>query len=135
MSQNDWATIMPFGPVTLIFYWPKQIFSGQPKEGWPSFQALHYVIKFVSDSDRSVVFSSLTLVSSTNKTDCNNIIEILLKVALNTIHTPTFILLYENSWLMEGIQLHFKTLWLWVLSKHVNRWQVEMGSITVLYYK
>ena len=49
MSQNDWATIMPFGPVTLIFYWPKQIFSGQPKEGWPSFQALHYVIKFVSD--------------------------------------------------------------------------------------
>jgi hypothetical protein len=31
MSQNDWATIMPFGPVTLIFYWPKQIFSG----GWP----------------------------------------------------------------------------------------------------
>ena len=28
MSQNVWATIMPFGPVTLIFYWPKQIFSG-----------------------------------------------------------------------------------------------------------
>ena len=25
MSQNDWATIMPFGPVTLIFYWPKNI--------------------------------------------------------------------------------------------------------------
>ena len=31
MSQIVWATIMPFGPVTLIFYWPKQIFSGQPK--------------------------------------------------------------------------------------------------------
>ena len=28
MSQNFWATNMPFGPVTLIFYWPKQIFSG-----------------------------------------------------------------------------------------------------------
>ena len=26
MSQNVWATIMPFGPVTLIFYWPKKIF-------------------------------------------------------------------------------------------------------------
>ena len=26
MSQNDWATIMPFGPVTLIFYWPKKNF-------------------------------------------------------------------------------------------------------------
>ncbi len=24
MSQNLWATIMPFGPVTLIFYWPKK---------------------------------------------------------------------------------------------------------------
>ena len=22
MSQNVWATIMPFGPVTIIFYWP-----------------------------------------------------------------------------------------------------------------
>ena len=26
MSQNDWATILPFGPVTLIFYWPKKKF-------------------------------------------------------------------------------------------------------------
>ena len=26
MSQNDWATIMPFGPVTLIFYWPQFFF-------------------------------------------------------------------------------------------------------------
>jgi hypothetical protein len=24
MSQNVWPTIMPFGPVTLIFYWPKK---------------------------------------------------------------------------------------------------------------
>jgi hypothetical protein len=29
MSQNVWATIMPFGPVTLIFYWPKKKISGQ----------------------------------------------------------------------------------------------------------
>ena len=39
MSQNVWATIMPFGPVTLIFYWPKNFFYGLAK-GWPSFQAL-----------------------------------------------------------------------------------------------
>jgi hypothetical protein len=26
MSQNVWATIMPFGLVTLIFYWPKIFF-------------------------------------------------------------------------------------------------------------
>ena len=31
MSQNVWATIMPFGPVTLIFYWPKKKFPGRPK--------------------------------------------------------------------------------------------------------
>ena len=30
MSQNVWATIMPLEPVTLIFYWPKKTFSGQP---------------------------------------------------------------------------------------------------------
>ena len=29
MSQNFWATIMPFGPVTLIFYWPKKNISGR----------------------------------------------------------------------------------------------------------
>ena len=33
MSQNVWAIIMPFGPVTIIFYWPKKFFSGQPKAG------------------------------------------------------------------------------------------------------
>ena len=26
MSQNVWATIIPFGLVTLIFYWPKYFF-------------------------------------------------------------------------------------------------------------
>ena len=35
MSQNLWATIMPFGLVTLIFYWTK---------GWPSFQALYLAL-------------------------------------------------------------------------------------------
>ena len=29
MSQNVWATIMPFGPMTLIFYWPKKKCSAQ----------------------------------------------------------------------------------------------------------
>jgi hypothetical protein len=44
----------------------------------------HYVIKFVKVTcGRSVVFS-------TNKSDCHDIIEILLKVALNTIKQTTF---------------------------------------------
>ena len=41
----------------------------------------HYVIKFVSDLRQVGVFSPGTPVSSTNKTDCHNITEILLKVA------------------------------------------------------
>ena len=48
----------------------------------------HYVIKFVSYCDRSVVFS-------TNKTDRHDITEILFKVALNTINLPNLNLLLE----------------------------------------
>jgi hypothetical protein len=43
-----------------------------------------YVIKFVSDLRQVGGFSPGTPVSSTNKTDCHDITEILLKVALNT---------------------------------------------------
>ena len=49
----------------------------------------HYLIKFVSDLQRSL-FSLETLVSSTNKTDLHDITEILLKVALNTIPKTSF---------------------------------------------
>jgi len=46
----------------------------------------HYVIKFGSDLRKVVEFSPST-VSSTNKTDCHDIADILLlKVALNTIN-------------------------------------------------
>jgi hypothetical protein len=48
-----------------------------------------YVKKFVSDLPPIRGFSSGTMVSSTNKTDRNNITEILLKVVLNTINQPT----------------------------------------------
>ena len=45
--------------------------------------------------DRSVVFSCVLLISSTNKTDCHNIIEILLKGALKSI-TLTLKVPYMN---------------------------------------
>jgi hypothetical protein len=45
----------------------------------------HYVIKFVSDLRQVRGFCPCTLVFSTNKTDRNDIIEILLKVALSSI--------------------------------------------------
>ena len=44
MSQNFWATIMPFGPVTLNFLLAPIFFSGpakKKKKGWSSFQTLH----------------------------------------------------------------------------------------------
>jgi hypothetical protein len=44
------------------------------------------MIKFVSDLRPVGGFSPGTLVSSTNKTDRHDIVEILLKVALNTIY-------------------------------------------------
>ena len=47
----------------------------------------HFVIKFVSDLRR---FSPGTPVSSTSKTDCHDITDILLRAGLNTIiHKPT----------------------------------------------
>jgi hypothetical protein len=40
MSQNVWATIMPFGPVTNFLL--AQNFFFEPAKGWSSFQALIY---------------------------------------------------------------------------------------------
>ena len=48
----------------------------------------HYVIKVVSDLRQRWRFFLGTLVFSTNKTDCYDITEILLKIALNTITLP-----------------------------------------------
>jgi hypothetical protein len=51
-----------------------------------------YVINFVSDLRHVSGFLWVLPVSSTNKTDCHDITEILLKVALNTITPPPEIL-------------------------------------------
>ena len=45
----------------------------------------HYVIKFASDLQQVDGFSPGTPVSSTNKTDCHDITELLLKVALTRL--------------------------------------------------
>ena len=52
-----------------------------------------YVMKLVSYCQW---FSPGTLVSSTNKTDCHDITEILLKVALNTI-TLTLLFIFNSG--------------------------------------
>ena len=48
----------------------------------------HYVIKFVSDLRQVAGFSPSNPISSTYKTDRQNITEILLNVALNKINQP-----------------------------------------------
>ena len=60
----------------------------------------YYVIKFVSDLRQvgGFFFSPGTMVSSTNNTDCRDITEILLKVALNTINQTNLFLV---TWLFK----------------------------------
>ena len=64
----------------LSVYHLKMVLSLNPVHG-EVYSTQHYVIKFVSDMRQVGVFSPGTPVSSTNKTDCHNITEILLKVA------------------------------------------------------
>ena len=56
------------------------------------FERLSLYYRYVKFCQRLVtgpLFSLGTPVSSTNKTDCHNITEMLLKVVLNTINQPT----------------------------------------------
>ena len=62
-----------------------KVVSSNPVHG-EVYSIQHYVIKFDSDLRQVGGFSLGTSVSSTNETDCHNITEILLKVALNTIN-------------------------------------------------
>ena len=59
-----------------------KVVSSNPVHG-EAYPIQHYVIKFASDLRW---FSTGTPVFSTNKTDCHDITQILLKVALNTIN-------------------------------------------------
>ena len=54
----------------------------------------HYVIAFVSDLRQCRWFSHDTPVTTTNKTDCHDITEALLKVALNIIDTANILFSY-----------------------------------------
>ena len=60
----------------------------------------HYVIKFVSDLRQVGCFLQGPPVSFTNKTDRHDIIEILLKVALNAMNQANLYYIYFCCWLM-----------------------------------
>ena len=60
------------------------IVSSNPANG-EVYSIQHYVIKFVSDLRQVGAFRQVLRFSSTNKNDCHDITEILLKVALSTI--------------------------------------------------
>jgi hypothetical protein len=93
--QNSNNTKSFLGDVMVVIVWlldlqlPVQsvliatkVASLNPAHDWV-YSKQHYVIMFVSDLRQ---FSLGTSVSSTNKTDCHDVTEILLKVALNTIN-------------------------------------------------
>jgi hypothetical protein len=93
--QNSNNTKSFLGDVVVVIVWlldlqlPVQsvpiatkVASLNPAHDWV-YSKQHYVIMFVSDLRQ---FSLGTSVSSTNKTDCHDVTEILLKVALNTIN-------------------------------------------------
>jgi hypothetical protein len=63
------------------------VVSSNPVHG-EMYSIQHYVIKFGQLLVTDQWFSPGTPVSSTNKTDCHDIIETLLKVVLNTINKP-----------------------------------------------
>ena len=65
-------------------------------------------IVIVSDLRQIDVFSPLTLVSSTNKTDCHNITEILLKVVLNTTTLTPLSSLLSGSFISHKPHGRFK---------------------------
>ena len=69
----------------------------------------HYVIKFVSDFlETGQWFSPGPPVSSTNKTDCHDIAEILLKVTLNTIKPTNHQIMCLTEWC--GCFIYFSRL-------------------------
>jgi hypothetical protein len=63
----------------------------------------HYVIKFVSNLRQVGGFSPGTPISSTNKTDRQDITEILLKVPLSTINQPT---IKDSTHVFHPIELY-----------------------------
>ena len=64
----------------------------------------HYVIKFVSDLRHAGGFPPGTPASSTNKTDCHDVAEAWLKVALNTINIT--LIYVTHTFFVERVFMH-----------------------------
>ena len=79
--------LIVFGITTICSISAYHYVSSNPVHG-EVYLIQHYVIKFVSYLRQCWWFSLGTPVSSTNKTDRQDITEILLKVALSTINQP-----------------------------------------------
>ena len=62
MSQNDWAIIMLFGPVTNYLLAPKKI------AGWPSFQSLsntfwgYYLFQEITQEQRNIMMKQSNVI-------------------------------------------------------------------------
>ena len=90
-----WLYLISEGAIMFVIVWlldlqlpvliTSEIVNLNPVHG-EVYSIQHYVIKFVSDLQQVGGFLLVLPVSSTNKTNCHNIIEIMLKVALNMIN-------------------------------------------------
>ena len=90
-----WLYLISEGAIMFVIVWlldlqlpvliTSEIVNMNPVHG-EVYSIQHYVIKFVSDLQQVGGFLLVLPVSSTNKTNCHNIIEIMLKVALNMIN-------------------------------------------------
>ena len=88
----------------------------------------HYVIKFVSDLRQVCGFSLGTPVSSTNKTGCHDINEILLKVTLNTkILTLT---LHTKYFKLTSLHYQANLLFIGTTKCLKNEWDFSLVSLT-----
>ena len=72
----------------------------------------HYEMKFVSNLRQVGSFPPVTPVSSTNKTDCHDIAEILFKVVLNTINKPKNVVIVETICLKSVVNFTCRNTYL-----------------------
>jgi hypothetical protein len=80
-------------------------------------------MKFVSNLRQVGSFPPVTPVSSTNKTDCHDIAEILLKVVLNTINKPKNVVItyYKETISILSFYLSFIGLvWFMVIQQYFS---------------
>jgi hypothetical protein len=94
------------------------------------------VIKFVSDLRQAGDFLWILQFLSTNKTDCHDITEILLKVVLSAIaHNPNHMSMYASTHFLPTrfIVCSLEVTLPSIINKNLNNWQDNLKHILSLF--